>query len=117
MSKAVAKFWPSSWLVPICRALPSRIIAFQRKGVRRSGEALASGLAAEHHWHREHLAHERRVDVLVDPLRVEARASSSVACAVCPSCQRNSLVRRKIRGRSSHRTTLAHWLSRSGRSR
>ena len=29
MSKARAKFWPSSWLVPICRALPSRIIASQ----------------------------------------------------------------------------------------
>ncbi len=27
MSKARAKFCPSSWLVPICRALPSRIIA------------------------------------------------------------------------------------------
>ena len=26
MSKALAKFWPSSWLVPICRALPSPII-------------------------------------------------------------------------------------------
>ncbi len=49
--------------------------------------------------------------------RAYARASSRVACAVCPSCQRNSLVRRKIRGRSSHRTTFAHWLSSSGRSR
>ncbi len=27
MSKARAKFCPSSWLVPICRALPSRIMA------------------------------------------------------------------------------------------
>ena len=27
MSKALAKFWPSSWLVPICSALPSPIIA------------------------------------------------------------------------------------------
>ena len=27
MSNALAKFWPSSWLVPICNALPSRIIA------------------------------------------------------------------------------------------
>jgi len=26
MSKARAKFWPSSWLVPICRALPSPIM-------------------------------------------------------------------------------------------
>ncbi len=29
MSNALAKFWPSSWLVPICRALPSRIMASQ----------------------------------------------------------------------------------------
>ena len=29
MSNALAKFWPSSWLVPICSALPSRIIASQ----------------------------------------------------------------------------------------
>ncbi len=27
MSNARAKFWPSSWLVPIWSALPSRIIA------------------------------------------------------------------------------------------
>ncbi len=27
MSKALAKFWPSSWLVPICSALPSPIMA------------------------------------------------------------------------------------------
>jgi hypothetical protein len=25
MSKALAKLWPRLWLVPICRALPSRI--------------------------------------------------------------------------------------------
>ena len=29
VSKARAKFWPSSWLVPICSALPSPIIASQ----------------------------------------------------------------------------------------
>ncbi len=40
-----------------------------------------------------------------------------MACAVCPSCQRNSVVRRNIRVRSSQRTTLAHWLIRIGRSR
>ena len=27
ISNTRAKFWPSSWLVPICNALPSRIIA------------------------------------------------------------------------------------------
>ena len=31
--------------------------------------------------------------------------------------QRNSTVRKKIRGRISQRTTLAHWLMRTGRSR
>jgi hypothetical protein len=44
-------------------------------------------------------------------------ASASSACAVCPSCHRNSVVRRNIRGRISHRTTFAHWLSSIGRSR
>src|SRR5215218_904310 len=46
-----------------------------------------------------------------------AAASSRVAWAVWPSCQRNSVVRRNSRGRSSQRTTLAHWLSSRGRSR
>ena len=49
--------------------------------------------------------------------RVSSRASSLVACTVCPSCQRNSAVRKNIRVRSSQRTTLAHWLIRIGRSR
>src|SRR5438445_113579 len=46
-----------------------------------------------------------------------AAASSRVACAVWPSCQRNSVVRRNMRGRSSHRTTFAHWFKHNGRSR
>ncbi len=46
-----------------------------------------------------------------------ACASASETWAVWPSCQRNSLVRRKRRGRSSQRTTFAHWFSSSGRSR
>ena len=37
-------------------------------------------------------------------------ASSEVSWAVWPSCQRNSVVRRNNRGRSSQRTTFAHWL-------
>ena len=32
----------------------------------------------------------------------------NVACAVCPSCQKNSSVRRKSLVRSSQRTTLFH---------
>src|SRR5678816_4945777 len=48
---------------------------------------------------------------------VSACASSCVSCAVCPSCHRNSVVRRKGRVTFSHRTTFAHWLIRIGRSR
>ena len=45
-------------------------------------------------------------------------ASSMDACAVCPSCQRNSRVRKKGVGcLNSQRTTEHHWLSLSGRSR
>jgi hypothetical protein len=46
-----------------------------------------------------------------------SRASASVACAVCPSCHKNSAVRRNRRVRISQRTTFAHWLISSGRSR
>ena len=44
-------------------------------------------------------------------------ASSRVACAVWPSCHRNSAVRRNRRVRISQRTTFAHWLHKIGRSR
>src|SRR3546814_3943805 len=50
-------------------------------------------------------------------LSVSSIASSREAWAVCPSCQRNSLVRRNIRVRISQRTTLAHWFMSTGRSR
>ena len=43
-------------------------------------------------------------------------ADSDVAWAVCPSCHRNSDVRRKGRVRSSQRMTLAHWFILRGRS-
>ena len=43
-------------------------------------------------------------------ISVSCMASSAVSCAVCPSCHRNSVVRRNNRGRISHRTTLHHWL-------
>src|SRR3546814_10820866 len=48
-------------------------------------------------------------------LSVSSIASSREAWAVCPSCQRNSLVRRNIRVRISQRTTLAHWFMSTGR--
>ncbi len=50
-------------------------------------------------------------------MSVSASASSAVSWAVCPSCQRNSVVRRNGRVTFSQRTTLAHWLIRIGRSR
>src|SRR3990172_9958040 len=44
-------------------------------------------------------------------------ASSAVACAVCPSCQRNSRVRRNgLVALVSHLTMLHHWLILTGRS-
>src|SRR6266511_2125623 len=48
---------------------------------------------------------------------VSSCASSAVSCAVCPSCQRNSVVRRNGRVTFYQRTTFAHWLMRIGRSR
>ena len=48
---------------------------------------------------------------------VSSSASASVSCAVCPSCQRNSVVRMNGRVTFSQRTTLAHWLMSTGRSR
>ena len=44
MPKAAAKFWPSSWLVPICSALPSPIIPSQVQVRVGPGEPLAGGL-------------------------------------------------------------------------
>src|SRR5208337_3806732 len=50
--------------------------------------------------------------------RTSASASSHVACAVWPSCQRNSLVRRNsLVAFVSHLTTLHHWLILRGKSR
>ena len=50
-------------------------------------------------------------------VRVSSWASSGVACRVWPSCQRNSLVRRKGRVVFSQRMTEHHWLYLMGRSR
>src|SRR5258708_6007429 len=48
---------------------------------------------------------------------VSSSASASPACAVWPSCHRNSVVLRNIRGLSSQRTTFDHWFRSRGRSR
>ena len=44
MSKTLAKFWPRSWLVPICRALPSPIIASQASVLMAPGKRSAAVL-------------------------------------------------------------------------
>ena len=59
---------------------------------------------------REYALHEllRRPDVSYASLMTLPEAGEPVACAVCPSCQRNSAVRRNSRVRISQRTTFAH---------
>ena len=47
---------------------------------------------------------------------VLSSASSAVACAVCPSCHKNSLERRNGLVSFSHLTTEHHWLYTFGRS-
>ena len=49
--------------------------------------------------------------------RAQVSAHTAEEWAVCASCQRNSALRRNGRVRSSHRTTLAHWLIFSGKSK
>ena len=117
MSKALAKFWPSSWLVPICSALPSPIIASQVSVLMAPAKRSLAVLRPTSTGMASTFDHEVRVDLVEDPRGVGARRRPAVAWAVWPSCQRNSLVRRNRRGRSSQRTTLAHWFSSSGRSR
>ncbi len=70
MSKALAKFWPSSWLVPICSALPSPIMASHVRVLMAPGEPLAGGLAADDDRHGQHVGHEGGVDLAVHPLGV-----------------------------------------------
>ena len=72
MSKTLAKFWPSSWLVPICRALPSPIIASQASVLVAPAKRSWLGLAADQHGHGEHVDHEVAVDVVEDLQRVGA---------------------------------------------
>jgi hypothetical protein len=63
--------------------------------------------------------HDVLGEVAVDAehARTSSWASSWLAWAVCPSCHRNSVVRRNMRVRFSQRMTLAHWFTSSGRSR
>ena len=97
MFRAWAKFWPRKCEVPACSALPSCIIASMRVGGDRAGEALVLRLLAGDHRHGQHVLGEGR-----DRPRASAwsrrGASSPLAWAVWPSCQRNSAVRRNSRG-------------------
>ena len=106
MSLALAKFWPRKWLVPACSALRSCIIASMQKVCSAPGKRspavfspLITGIAIHSSANVAYTSSMRMVS---------STASSRVACAVWPSCQRNSVVRRNMRVRISQRTTLAH---------
>ena len=55
MSKARAKFWPSSCDVPICNALPSPIIASQVMVLIAPANRSCGGLAANDNRDGEHV--------------------------------------------------------------
>ncbi len=114
-SNAFAKFCPRKWLVPLCRALPSCIIAsivyVSRAPAKRSVSLFTPCTTGTAMYFSAKSAYTCSI------FCASASASSFVACAVWPSCQRNSDVRRNGRVRISHRMTLHHWLHISGRSR
>ena len=116
MSNALAKFWPRLCDVP---GLQRAAVAHQRLDRVRplgAGELLALGLPPRRR--RAWRARSRRTPCRAPgSCSVSSSASSAVSCAVWPSCQRNSVVRRNSRVTFSQRTTLAHWLMRIGRSR
>ena len=114
-SKLFAKFCPRKWLVPLCRALPSCIMAsmvyVSRAPAKRSVSLFtpcSTGTAIHFSANSAYTFSMRRAS---------SSASSRVAWAVWPSCHRNSAVRRNGRVRISHRITLHHWLHIRGRSR
>mmetsp|Transcript_9139 Transcript_9139/g.26677 ORF Transcript_9139/g.26677 Transcript_9139/m.26677 type:complete len:309 (+) Transcript_9139:454-1380(+) len=114
-SKALAKFWPRKCEVPLCSAQPfcmsASMVYVSTAPAKRSDGLLAPGVSGTASRFSTTSAYTSSIS------RAVASASSAVACAVWPSCQRNSALRRNGRVRISQRTTLAHWLSFSGRSR
>ena len=116
-SNAFAKFCPRKCDVPLCSAFPSCISASivsvsSAPGETFAGRSCAPRSPAAPSTFRQIPCRRRSF------FSASARsASSRVSCAVCPSCHRNSAVRRNRRVRISQRTTLAHWLQRIGRSR
>ena len=114
-SNAFAKFCPKKCEVPLCNALPSCIIAsmvyVSSAPAKRSladFTPLTTGTAI---YFSANSAYTFNIRI------ASSSASSRVACAVWPSCHKNSAVRRNNRVRISQRKTFAHWLQRIGRSR
>ncbi len=116
MSYALREILPRSCDVADCNALPSGISASIEYVCGRAGKALALALLARVHGNRRRRSGRRRRRRRASAA-TSAAASASVACAVWPSCHRNSIVRRNGRVRFSQRITFAHWLMRIGRSR
>ena len=114
-SKALAKFCPRKWEVPACKAFPSCI----SPSMQYVSSAPANLSLGDFTPRRTGIASHSSAKRVYTSRIVKASwtASCSVACAVCPSCHRNSVVRRKRRVRISHLTTLAHWFTRTGKSR
>ena len=114
-SKAFAKFCPRKCDVPLCSAFPSCIMASMvyvfRAPAKRSLADFTPLITGTAIYFSAKSAYTFSI------FTASASASSFVAWAVCPSCHRNSAVRRKRRVRISQRNTLAHWLHRMGRSR
>ena len=114
-SNAFAKFCPRKCDVPDCNALPSCIIASMVKvssaPAKRSLADFTPFITGTAIYFSAKSAYTLSI------FFASSRASSLVACAVCPSCHKNSAVRRNRRVRISQRSTFAHWLQRIGRSR
>ena len=114
-SNALAKFCPRKCDVPACNALPSCIRASMQ--YVSSAPANRSLAVFTPRTTGKAIHCSAKVAYTSSIWRVSATASSAVAWAVWPSCHRNSAVRRNSRVRISQRTTFAHWLMSSGRSR
>src|SRR4030067_2283233 len=115
MSKTLPKFCPRLWLVPICNAFPSGIIAsivvVYRAPANFSLSVLTPMSTGMARYDSTRSLYSLRAYI------TSASASSAVAWAVFPSCQRNSLVRRKsLVALVSHLTMLHHWLILTGKS-
>mmetsp|Transcript_6106 Transcript_6106/g.19152 ORF Transcript_6106/g.19152 Transcript_6106/m.19152 type:complete len:396 (+) Transcript_6106:168-1355(+) len=114
-SKAFAKFWPRKWEVPHCSAQPfcikPSIVYVASAPAKRSDADFSPRTTGNARRDSHTSAYISRTSA------ASALASAAVACAVWPSCHRNSAERRKGRVRSSQRSTLAHWFTLSGRSR